>query len=1151
MLCPNCGEENPDRARFCIVCGAALTGGPRPAEERKVVTVLFCELTGGPDPGTADPEDVRASLQPYLTGIRREIEAKGGTLDKFLPQGALGVFGAPAAHEDDPERAIRSALAILDAVAGLNAAADAHLAARIGVATGEVVVAFGAGPQIGESVTGDVVNTASRLLAVGEPGTVIVGQSTYEATQAIFDYEGLGEVTVKGKREPLTVWRPLGARSRLGVGIEARERPATPFVGRVDERSLLMMIFGRAVRGASVQLVTVTGEPGIGKSRLVAEFKAALEALPDPVRWRQGRCLPYGEGITFWALGEIVKAQAGILESDQPDEAVEKLQTAVDALIDDASERAWFGTRLSPLIGVGSAPAADRAESFAAWRRFVEAMAARSPVVLVIEDLHWADPAMVAFLEHLAASTSPVPLLIVVAARPELYARHPTWGGGKGNTLTITVPPMSPDETATLVGSLLDRAVLPSATQSMLIERAGGNPLYAEEFVGMLLDRGLIDDHGGTAGDLPQLAFPDSVHALIAARLDSLPPEEKALLQDASVVGRVFWNGALAELGGVAPDDVRRALEDLAARELVRPSRTSSVAGESEYQFWHGLVRDVAYGQIPRAVRAERHRRAAVWLERVAGERVADHAEVLAYHASRALELSVASGMGAERGLGAFAGDPGTDALRESARGYLVLAGERAMSLDVAKAEEHLRDALDLASPDDPSRADVLRGLAEATFLAGRLEESQRLYEEATALLDAQGRELDAAAARVGLFRVLQYRGQTARARDLLADATRVLEREPPGSALTQAIVESAGAMMTSGRFREAIAEADRGIAVARRVGDAEQELRALGFRGYSRVGLGETSGLDEEREALERALALGLGRTTAVAYNNVANDLRMVEGPAAAVAMFREGIAFADARGLDETAAWMRMTTLLPLIDLGAWDEVLRGSAEVIDDAKRHGAGYDEAFAETLRAFVLAHRGDPTAAEAVDRLLPKAREIGDPQVLEGALAAASLVRLSEGAPSDAAALVEEALAATADAGTDARSWYLPDLVRTAIAAGDAGLGSRLTEGMRGTLPRYRLAIATARASLLEAEGDHERAAGWFGGVAALWDAYGHELERAFASLGHGRCLVALGRVDEAVAPLQEALGGFERLRANPAIAAVERVRRTAAAVRG
>jgi class 3 adenylate cyclase/tetratricopeptide (TPR) repeat protein len=1141
VRCPNCGEENPERARFCIVCGTALTGPPRPAEERKVVTVLFCELTGLPDPGRSDPEDVRARLAPYLLRIRGEIEAKGGTLDKFLAQGMLGVFGAPLAHEDDPERAVRSALAILDSVAELNASADGPgLSPRVGIETGEVVVAFGQGPQIGESVTGDVVNTASRFLTVAHPGWAIVGQTTYAATREVFDYEDLGTVTVKGKREALSVWRPLGARSRLGVGVEARERPAAPFVGRADERALLMMVFGRAVRGSSVQLVTVTGEPGIGKSRLIAEFKGSLEALPDPVRWRQGRCLPYGEGITFWALGEVVKAEAGILESDQADEAAAKLRAAIDALIADASERAWFRTRLSPLIGVGSASSADRAESFAAWRRFIEAIAARSPLVLAIEDLHWADPAMVAFLVHLAASTAPLPVLIVVSARPELYARHPTWGGGKGNTLTVALPPLSREETATLIGSLLDRAALPTAAESTLLEQAGGNPLYAEEFVRMLTDRGLIDGRGRVTAELGSLAFPDSVHALIAARLDALAAEEKSLLQDASVVGKVFWAGALAELGGVPVGDVRNALDGLAGRELVRPSRTSSIAGELEYQFWHGLVRDVAYGQIPRAVRADRHRRAAAWLERVAGERVADHAEVLAYHARRALELSLASGRGAGAGDATWSADMG--ALRDQARRYLTLAGERAMSLDVTKAEEHLRAALELTGREDAGRADVIRSLAETAFLAGRLEEAQGLYEDAVTALDGADRASDAAAARVGLFRVLQYRGETGPARDLLSDATRVLEREPPGPALTQAIVEAAGALMTSGRFREAIAEADRGIVVARQVGDAEQEIRALGFRGYARVGLGETNGLDEEREALERALALGLGRTTAVAYNNVANDLRMVEGPAAAVATFDAGVAFADARGLDEMAAWMRMTSLLPLIDLGDWDEVLRRGGEVMDDAKRRGAGYDEAFAGAIRAYVLAHRGDPAAAAAVDELLPRAREIGDPQVLEGALTAASLVRLSQDAASDAAALVEQALDATAEAGTDARSWYLPDLVRTAIAAGEVDLGTRLTEGLRGTLPRYRLAIASARSALLEASGEVEHAAGWFGGVAALWEAYGHVPERALALLGLGRCLVALGRPAEALAPLRDARDGFERLQAGPSQAEADRL---------
>jgi class 3 adenylate cyclase/tetratricopeptide (TPR) repeat protein len=1130
VRCPACGEENPDRARFCIVCGTPLESGPPPDEQRKVVTILFCDLAGLPEPETTDPEDVRAALQPYLLRIKRDVEAKGGTLEKFLGEGALGVFGAPVVHEDDPERAVRAALAVVDSLDQLQAEVVRPLRPRIGIETGEAVVALGAGPQIGESLTGDVVNTASRILSVADEGTIAVGERTHEATRAVFDYQELAPVTVKGKRDALALWRPTGTRSRFGIGVEARDHPATPFVGRGDESAFLTTVFRRAVRTGSVQLVTVTGEPGIGKSRLIGEFKAVLEPQPDPVRWRQGRCLPYGEGVTFWALGEIVKAEAGILESDPPQLASEKLHAAIEPLVDDPPERAWLHSRLAPLIGVGATAPADRTESFAAWRRFLEAMASQFPLILVVEDLHWADPPLLEFLEHLMTAAS-VPMLLVVASRLDLFVDHPTWGGGQANSLTITLPPLSDHDTASLIASLLDRVLLPAETQAALIERAGGNPLYAEEFVRMLTDHGLIDARGGLPTDLSTTAFPQTVQALIAARLDALSPRQKAILQNASVVGKVFWAGAIADLSGESAWNVTALLDELAAKELIRGIRISSVDGEREYQFWHGLIGDVAYGQIPRAIRADRHRRAAAWLERLAGDRIADHAEVLAFHLGRAWELA----------------PPGDDTgeggeLRTSLCRYLLLAAERALSLDVAKAQTHLESAIERSHPDDPLRPDLVRALADAEFLAGRLDASQRLFEEAIERLQAAGRALDAAAASVGLFRVLQYRGETARARDLLGRTTNVLATSPPGAAYAQALAEAAGAMMTSGHFEDAIAASGRAIDVARAVGAREQEIRAIGFRGYARVGLGDRSGLDEERESLERGLALGLGRSTAVAYNNVANDLRMIEGPSASLGAFSEGIAFADDRGLVEMAAWMRMTMLLPLIDLGRWDDAVAGADRVIAASRSSGAGYDQAFAEALRVYVLAQREGAGAAESAASALAKAREVGDPQVLVGALAASSIVELAVGRPRSAAGLVEEALAATEQAGRDARVWYLPDLVRTAIAAGDVHLARRCAAGIRTTLPRYRLAVLATSAALLEAEGEPDDASARYRGVAARWESYGHRLEYGFALLGWSRCLSAVGREDEARLPAATARDLFTEIGARAALAAADPV---------
>ena len=380
--CPTCDEENGDRARFCSNCGAALAAAVSPAgEERKIVSVLFVDLVGFTARSDhADPEDVRATLRVYHDLLKREIERFGGTVEKFIGDAVMAVFGAPVAHEDDAERAVRAALRILEAIEELNETRpELDLAVRGAVNTGEAVVALGARPEAGEGfVTGDVVNVASRLQGAAPVGGVVVGELTHRPTREVIDYEDLPPISVKGKDEPIPIWRAIAARSRFGVDIEPGT--STPLIGRAGELSLLQGSFERVVRDRTPQLVTLSGEPGVGKSRLTREFRTFIDDLPDLVSWRQGRCLPYGEGITFWALAEVVKSHAGILENDGPDEAAAKLAIAV-GIVEDEREREWVRARLGSLIGIGDESAvAERDESFAAWRTFLEAIAASRTV---------------------------------------------------------------------------------------------------------------------------------------------------------------------------------------------------------------------------------------------------------------------------------------------------------------------------------------------------------------------------------------------------------------------------------------------------------------------------------------------------------------------------------------------------------------------------------------------------------------------------------------------------------------------------------------------------------------------------------------------------------------------------------------------------
>jgi class 3 adenylate cyclase len=476
VACPSCGRENPDGFAFCGYCSAPLIAAPAaPArEERKVVSVLFCDLVGFTAASErADPEDVRARIRPYHARLRLEIERYGGTVEKFIGDAVMAVFGAPVAHEDDAERAVRAGLRIVEAIEELNEQdASLSLQVRVGINTGEAVVALGARPELGEGiVTGDVVNTASRLQGAAPVNGVAVSGQTYRQTERVFVYEELSPVEVKGKTEPLELWRPIEARARFGTDVTRTH--ATPLVGRELEKPLLIGTFERSAKQRSCQLVAVVGEPGVGKSRLCTELFQYIEERPGLVRWRQGRCLPYGEGIAFWALGEIVKAECGILESDSQEQAAVKLDQALSG---DDAERAWLRARLLPLVGGGGEPAAQE-ESFAAWRRFLESWAVERETVLVFEDLHWADSALLSFLEHLADWAEGLPLLVLCTARPELYERHPTFGANARNAQRINLAPLSDEDTARLIASLLEKTVLPAETQRVLLERAGGNPV--------------------------------------------------------------------------------------------------------------------------------------------------------------------------------------------------------------------------------------------------------------------------------------------------------------------------------------------------------------------------------------------------------------------------------------------------------------------------------------------------------------------------------------------------------------------------------------------------------------------------------------------------------------------------------------------------
>jgi class 3 adenylate cyclase/tetratricopeptide (TPR) repeat protein len=1120
-VCPSCGKENPDGFQFCGFCTTPLTAQPAlpVQEERKVVSVLFCDLVGFTAASEqADPEDVRARLRPYHARVREEIERYSGTVEKFVGDAVMAVFGAPVAHEDDAERAVRAGLRILEAIAELNEAdAGLSLQVRVGVNTGEAVVALGARPELGEGlVTGDVVNTAARLQSAAPVGGIAVSEQTYRATERVFDYEALEPVSVKGKAEPLAVWRPLTPRARFGTDVTRTH--TTPLVGRELERPLLVGTFERAAGQRSCQLVTVVGEPGVGKSRLCMELFQYLEDRPGLVRWRQGRCLPYGEGVAFWALGEIVKAEAGILESDSQEETAAKLEAA---LPQDDPDLAWLRARLGLLVGAGGEPA-GREESFTAWRRVIGSWAAQRETVLVFEDLHWADEALLAFLDHLADWSEGVPLLVLCTARPELFERHPSWAAGLRNATTINLPPLSDEETARLLSSLLEQVVLPAGTQRALVERAGGNPLYAEEFVRLLADRDLL----GQALE-GEVLLPESVQALIAARLDTLSQDRKSLLQDAAVVGKVFWAGAVCEMGGRERRDVELALHELSRKELVRPARSSSMAGEAEYGFWHLLVRDVCYGQIRRAARASRHRAAAGWIEQKAAGRVEDLADVLAHHYTSALELAQAAGDSEQ-----------ATELAVPARRYLALAGERALGLDTAQAEAKLARALELTPTDNPERPELLLRWADAAFQAGRLREAADALEQALTSLRTRG-DADAEARTLILLSDVARRLGEGRYPALAVEAVRLLEQAAPGATLVAAYTQLTSAQFISGNYTEAIAASEHAMSLAERLG-LPVPARAVGFHGSARALLGDPDGLAEMERALALLIEQGAGRNAAVLQNNLALARYPLEGPARSLAAFEQGIAFSEQRGLAETATALAGNCPGLLVELGHTQQALERAATLAAAAEASG---DTFSLIELRAVELAtrlNRGDTEAATGrADWLIETARKMAVLEASVLALGAAAAARLATGQPDQAQELLTEL---DQTAGAHETPYYprqLAWMVRTALAAADPNLARILTDRLQPHFPLQQHALVACHAQLAEATGDHAQAATLYADAAQRWSEFGNFPEHAHALRGHGHSLLALDHAG-AEQSLTQARELFRSMGYRPALAETE-----------
>ena len=761
QTCPGCGSEQPASAAFCSSCGTALRDDARRVpvgderQERRVVTVLFADLAGSTALGERlDPEDVRALLSELFELVNGEVERFGGTTEKFVGDAVLAVFGIPQTHDDDPERAVRAALAIQDRFGAFARAVrgrhGSDVGLRIGVNTGEVVAGREAAARGELIVTGDAVNVAARLQQNAEPGTVLVGARTHVATSRSIEYEPAPDVAAKGKSDPVSAWIPRAAIEAPGArGVAGL---TSPLIGRGEELAILDAVAGRVERERAPQLVTLFGQAGVGKSRLLNEF---VGNLPQMVVLR-GRCLPYGEDITYWPLAEAAKTRAGIFDTDPTETALAKLREAVAGDVPEHADRVrealeWtIGLTLPDASAVGQDVTPRINE---AWRRYLDALGRACPTILVVEDIHWASAPLLDLLEHVADTLADTSVLIVCAARPELLESRPSWGAAKQNATSLTISPLDRDESAELVSELLGRDATPEPLRRRVLASAEGNPFFVEEMLHMLIEQGAIARRGDgwqTTEALADVQLPDSVHGVIAARLDLLDPAARDAIRRCSVVGRVFWPAA----AGVS----EHVIAGLAPRGLVAEQPASSMAGLREFSFKHSLTRDVAYASLPRPERRGLHRRVGEWLQEVAPDRGVEVAELAAYHYGEALTYGEKSAAVSRRAseLLATAGEAALQrASYDSARRQLeralefapddassaaasVLLGRLEATVGVtARALEHLDRALELADPADVSlRSDALAWRSRVLWLSGRWEEALVAARDAVETLD-------------------------------------------------------------------------------------------------------------------------------------------------------------------------------------------------------------------------------------------------------------------------------------------------------------------------------------------------------------------------------------------------------------------------------
>jgi class 3 adenylate cyclase/tetratricopeptide (TPR) repeat protein len=1005
--CPTCGEENADRARFCSNCATPLAEHEAPAADvRKVVTIVFADVTGSTSLGERlDPEALRRVMGRYFDRMAAVIERHGGTVEKFIGDAVMAVFGVPRLHEDDAVRAVRAAAGMRDALVELNGELERDhgvgISARIGVNTGEVVAGD---PTAGQRlVTGDAVNVAARLEQTAAPGEVLLGDPTYRLVRDAVVVDPVEPLELKGKGEPVPAFRLVSIRSDAA----GHERHLdSPMVGRTKELSLLEHALERAVTERTSHLFTLMGPAGVGKSRLVHEFLsgAGREALV-----LRGRCLSYGEGITFFPLDDVVHQAAGIGQQDTPDSARAKLA----ALLDGAGD----ADRIAGLIAglFGWATPGSNEDAFWAVRKLLEHLARERPVIVVFDDIHWAEPTFLDLIDHLSDWTRDAALLVLCIARPELLEVRPGWGGGKLNATSILLEPLPADEASELVDNLLGSTVIPGPARGRILEAAEGNPLFVEEMLAMLIDDGLLRLDDGvwrSAEDLADVTIPPTIHLLLAARLDRLDAEERAVIERGSVEGKVFHAGAVTILSpdAVRPN-VRSRLLTLARKELIRPDRPE-FAGEDAFRFRHLLVRDAAYQAMPKEQRAELHERYAGWLAEAAKDRLPEYEEILAHHLEQAYRYR------------SELGPPDDPSRRLAARAaeHLSSSAERADERgDLPTARSLLQRCVELS--DRTARARALVHLAEVLAELNDLAEANRIAAEAMEAADAVGnRPFSLRAQLVRSFTgtatdptrtMAQTREEVAR---VLAEAERLGDEDVRDRAILADAQELFFLGQTAAAMEMLDRLADRVATMPRRVrADVSAQLVVNAYFGSVAV--------DDAFAVLDRAVQL---RGEGLAAR--AHDLRVRGALLGMAGRFEEGRAsFAEAEALfDELGTpMMRITTSQVIAEThrleGRLEESERVLREMYDAYTSIGETGFNSTVCALLAHVLCDQGRFDEAEAFaerSREMSSADDFASQAAWRSAMAR---VGAEHGRTEEALALADEAIAI--EAGGDYLDW--------------------------------------------------------------------------------------------------------------------------------